>query len=138
MSFSGPLEDRLELRELLDAYADAVCQNNSDDWGKCWAKNGVWSMPDNDQFPDQQGRDNIVKMWVGAMTLFPGVVFVATPGQMEIDGDTAQMRSYTSEVFELEGKVHRVRGYYEDECIREGGRWVFQKRVFKKIHEQIG
>ena len=137
MNFSGSLEDRLELRELLDAYADAVCQNNSDGWGKCWAKNSLWSMPDNDQFPDQNGRDNIVKMWVGAMTLFPEVVFVATPGHMEIDGDTAQMRSYTSEVFELEGRVHRVRGFYEDECIREDGRWVFQKRVFKKIHEQI-
>ena len=45
MSFSGPIKDRLELRELLDAYADAVCQNNPDDWGLCWAKDGVWSMP---------------------------------------------------------------------------------------------
>ena len=55
MSFSGPLKDRLELRELLDAYADAVCQNNPDDWGLCWAKDGVWSMPDYEQFPDQTG-----------------------------------------------------------------------------------
>ena len=137
MSFSGPIKDRLELRELLDAYADAVCQNNPDDWGLCWAKDGVWSMPDYEQFPDQTGRDNIVKMWIGAMAQFPGVIFVSTPGHMVIDGDKAEMRSYTSEVYELDGKVYRDRGYYEDECIREDGRWVFSKRVFKKTHQQI-
>ena len=71
------------------------------------------------------------------MAQFPGVIFVSTPGYMVIDGDKAEMRSYTSEVYELDGKVYRDRGYYEDECIREDGRWVFSKRVFKKIHQQI-
>ena len=34
------------------------------------------------------------------MAQFPGVIFVSTPGHMFIDGDKAEMRSYTSEVYE--------------------------------------
>lgn len=137
MAFIGSVEDKLEIRELLDAYSDAVCQNNSEDWGNCWAEDAIWSMPDYDQFPDQRGRENIVNMWVAAMATFPGVIFVSSPGHMVIKGDKAEMRSYTSEVYDMEGKVYRDRGFYEDECIREKGRWVFSKRIFKKIHQQI-
>jgi hypothetical protein len=33
MPSTGPAEDRLAIRELLETYADAVCRRDADDWG---------------------------------------------------------------------------------------------------------
>jgi len=137
MGFSGPFEDRLAIRELLDVYSDAVCRNNAEEWGACWAEDSSWSLPDYPEFPDVIGRKAIVDMWVGAMAQYPGVIFVSTPGHIVVDGDTAEVRCYTSEVFDdTDGRTTRDRGYYEDECVKIDGKWVFKKRVFKKIHRE--
>jgi hypothetical protein len=46
------------------------------------------------------------------------------------------MRSWTSEVYDKDGKVHRDRGRYEDICVKVNGRWLFQTRSFQNIHRQ--
>lgn len=137
MPYTGPAEDRLAIRELLETYADAVSRCDPVDWGNCWADDGVWSMPDYPQFPDTAGKSAITAMWVEAMKGFPGIMFMAWPGSIEVDGDRAAVRSWTSEVYEQDGKVHRDRGRYEDECVKVGGRWLFSRRVFRSIHRQI-
>ncbi|WP_156680924.1 nuclear transport factor 2 family protein [Sphingomonas profundi] len=135
MPFTGPTEDRLAIRELLDAYADAVVRNDAAAWGECWAKDAYWSMPDYPEFGTPTGRENIVATWVEAMKHYPGVIFVSNPGSIEVDGDTAKVTAYTSEVYnDAGGNVKRDRGTYEDTCIREDGRWVFQRRIFRNIH----
>lgn len=138
MPFTGPDSDRLALRELLDSYADAVVRNDADAWGQCWAEEARWEMPDYPEFPPQEGRANIVGLWVEAMKHYPGVLFNAWPGSIEVDGDRATMRSYTSEVYDQGDKTMRDRGVYEDECVKIDGRWYFSKRVFRNIHRQHG
>ncbi len=134
MPFTGPTEDRLAIRELLDSYADAVIRNDPVAWGQCWAVDSFWSMPDYPEFGSPSGRETIVNTWVEAMKHFPGVIFVANPGSIDVIGDTAKMISYTSEVYNQDGMVKRDRGTYEDSCIKEDGRWVFKSRVFRNIH----
>ena len=135
MSNTGSVEDRLAIRELLENYADAVCQNDAALWGPLWAEDGMWEMPDYPEYPPTKGRDAIVDMWKGAMANYPGIIFVATPGVIHVDGDRATVRSYTSEVFtDSAGKVHRHRGRYEDICVKRGGKWLFLKRSFRNIH----
>ena len=136
MPFTGPAEDRLAIRELLDAYADAVSRGDAADWGALWAEDGVWSLPDYPQFPDASGRAAIVDMWIGAMAGVPGIMFAAWPGSIVVDGDRAEVRSWTSEVYDRDGHVHRDRGRYDDICIRIDGRWLFQRRAFRSIHRQ--
>lgn len=136
MPFSGPAEDRLAIRELLEAYADAVTRNDADDWGMTWAEDARWEMPDYPEFPPQNGREAIVGLWVEAMSHYPGIMFEAWPGSIEIDGETAKVRSYTSEVYEKDGKVCRDRGVYTDECVKRDGRWYFSRREFRSIHRQ--
>jgi len=134
MSFIGSVEDRLAIRELLDTYSDAVCRNNAEDWAACWAEDSSWSLP---EYPDVVGKENIVNMWVAAMANFPGVIFVTTPGHIVVNGDTAEVRSYTSEVYDNQednGKTVRDRGYYQDECVKIEGKWLLKKRVFQKTH----
>jgi len=46
MSFSGPAEDRLAIRELIEAYADAVTRNDATAWIATWAEDSIWSLPE--------------------------------------------------------------------------------------------
>lgn len=136
MPYTGPAEDRLAIRELLETYADAVTRCDAADWGSTWAEDGVWSMPDYPEFPTQHGKAAIVGLWVEAMKQFPGIMFEAWPGSIEIDGDTAKVRSYTSEIYDQDGVTKRDRGVYEDTCVKVGGRWLFRSRTFRNIHRQ--
>ncbi|HZU63937.1 MAG TPA: nuclear transport factor 2 family protein [Novosphingobium sp.] len=136
MPFTGPVEDRLAIRELLETYADAVTQNNAEAWGGTWAEDAEWSLPDYPEIGTTKGRAAIVAMWVEAMKHYPGIMFEAWPGSVEIDGNTARMRSYTSEVYEQEGATKRDRGIYTDELVKLDGRWFFKSRSFRNIHRQ--
>jgi ketosteroid isomerase-like protein len=136
MPFTGSAEDRLAIRELLETYADAVTRCDAGDWGATWAEDGEWEMPDYPEFPPQKGKAAIVGLWVEAMKGFPGIMFEAWPGSIEINGDTAIMRSYTSEVYDQDGVTKRDRGVYQDTCVKVDGKWLFKKRVFRNIHRQ--
>lgn len=136
MPFTGPVEDRLAIRELIDAYADAVNRNDPVAWGETWAEDAVWSLPDYPQWGDKQGRAKIVETWVDAMAHYPGIVFIGSVGSIEVDGDRAQVRSYTSEVYDQEGATKRDRGVYEDVCVKRDGRWYFASRAFRNVHRQ--
>lgn len=136
MPYSGPLEDRLAIRELLETYADAVVRRDAADWGATWAQDAEWSLPDYPELGTTRGREAIVAMWVEAMKSYPGILFQAWPGSIEVDGDTARMRSYTAEVYDQDGHTLRDRGVYEDTCVKEGGRWLFKSRSFRNVHRQ--
>lgn len=138
MPFTGPAEDRLAIRELLDAYADAVTRNDAAAWGDTWAEDGAWTLPDYPEMGTTSGRAAIVAMWVEAMKAYPGIMFDAWPGSIEVFGDRAVVRSYTAEVFEQDELTVRDRGVYEDICIRQDGRWLFKSRSFRKTHRQQG
>ena len=138
MAFVGTVEDRLAIRELLEAYADAVCVVDADAWGATWAEASVWALPDYPQIGQITGRSNIIAAWIAAMAQYPGIIFIATPGSIVIEGERAAVRSYTSEVFDdqANGKTTRDRGRYDDIVIRQNGRWLFKKRRFKKLHRE--
>lgn len=134
MPFTGPLEDRIAIRELIESYADAVCRVDAEDWIATWAEDGVWSMPDYPEMGEVHGREAILDTWKTAMEHYPGIVFVGTPGAIVIDGDRATVRSYTSETYDQAGVTKRDRGRYDDVCVKRNGQWLFQSRTFKNIH----
>lgn len=131
MAFTGPFEDRLMIRELMDSYADAITRVDAEDYAKCWADEGAeWSIPWYPDIGTIQGKDNIMATWVEAMKVFAGDMFNMWPGSIEVDGDRAKVTAYTSEVFIIEDTVLRDNGFYEDECVKVDGQWYFQKRTF--------
>lgn len=136
MPFTGSAEDRLAIRELIEAYADAVTRRDAAAWGEVWAEDAEWSLPDYPQMGTTHGRDAIVATWIEAMKLYPGIMFAAWPGAIEIDGERAAVRSYTSEVYDQDGMTMRDRGVYDDVCVKRGGRWLFASRSFRNIHRQ--
>lgn len=138
MPFTGPAEDRLALRELLETYADAVTRCDAAAWGATWAEDGEWSLPDYPDIGTTRGREAIVAMWSAAMKHYPGIMFEAWPDSIEVTGNTAVLRSYTAEVYDWPDGVHRDRGRYDDACVKIDGQWFFQRRTFRNIHRQIG
>ena len=136
MPFTGPAEDRLAIRELLETYADAVTRRDAAAWGATWAADAEWSLPDYPEIGTTKGREAIVAMWIEAMKAYPGIMFEAWPGSIEVSGERAIMRSYTSEVYDQDGVTKRDRGVYEDVCVRIDGQWRFASRSFRNIHRQ--
>mgnify|MGYP003577170089 CR=1 FL=1 len=130
MPFEGSFEDRLALRDLLDAYADAVNRADSEGWAATWDEGGRWSLSG---FGIFEGKAKIVDAWRAAMRGFPDIVFRAWPGSIEVHGETAAMRSYTEEIFLRDGALHRTLGIYDDVCRQIDGRWLFTERRFRPL-----
>ena len=45
MNFTGPFEDRIDIRELHDSYADAGFRCDMELWLNCFAEDCVWITP---------------------------------------------------------------------------------------------
>jgi len=137
MAFTGPLEDRIAIRELLETYADAVCRVDAEAWRSTWAEDGLWEMLDYPGMGTITGRANIVAFWKKAMQGLPGLVFIATPGSIVVTSDEARVVSYTTEVYDQNGVTQRDLGRYEDILVKRSGRWFFKARRFRNIHRQL-
>jgi ketosteroid isomerase-like protein len=137
VAFSGPLEDRVAIRELMDTYADAVSRIDAEAWAACWVDDGaVWSIPFYPQIGTIEGKEKMLAIWVEAMKTFAGDNFVMTPGSIEVLGDRAKVTAYTSEAYDIGNTIFRDRGYYEDLCVKIDGRWYFKERTFHLRHRQ--
>jgi len=130
MAITGPIEDQLAIRNLHERYADAVFRRDADDWGALWAADAIWDLLG----MRVAGKEAIVAMWSGAMATFAFVGFFSQVGAIEIDGDGATGRLYTSEVLEdQQGNVTRTVGRYEDRYIRCGQDWLYHSRTFTNL-----
>lgn len=133
MSFEGPIEDRLAIRELIDTYSDAVARRDADAWIATWADDATWDLMGH----AVEGREAILQTWLGAMGTFDFVAFYAVPGAIKVDGDRAEVRVYVSEVLAPNGGgLRRIEGAYEDQCCRINGAWRFASRAYKILHEE--
>ena len=45
MISSGPLEDRIAIRELVESYNDAVMRFDGDAWADNWRDDATWHLP---------------------------------------------------------------------------------------------
>lgn len=142
MSFTGPLEDRILIRELIETYAHGVMTRDAALWAGTWAEDASWALPEWPDLGGFEGKAAIVAGWVESMKVYgldhgaKPMVYVATPGSIAVDGDRASAVAYTSEIFDdpATGETRRVRGRYEDELARIDGRWLFTRRVYRIMH----
>ncbi|MBI1250906.1 MAG: DUF4440 domain-containing protein [Alphaproteobacteria bacterium] len=135
MAFTGALEDRIALRELLDAYSDAVCRGDANDWAATWADDAVWDL--NGQ--QVHGKDAIVTLWKQAMGAFDAVAFFTEAASFTVEGDRASGRAFTMETLKIKGGgLRRVNGAYADTFVKRGGRWLFASRRFSVLIDDAG
>jgi len=132
---TGPTDDRLAIRELIEHYCNAVNQRDAALWGANWAEDSEWNLPVVPGMESVKGKAAIAAAWVDSMKLFPFVNMMAMPGTIRIEGDVAHVRSYTSEVAVMQdGTELRPRGQYDDVVVKKAGRWLFQRRSFQALH----
>ena len=133
MAGEGSPEDRLAIRELIEAYGDAVCQHDADAWAALWCYDGIWEFPDIPSLGTIVGKQQIMPKWIEAMESLRGMVMLVTIGRITVDGERATARSYISEAYPRGDQVGRDRGVFEDELVFRDGRWLFKKRTFRYL-----
>lgn len=123
----GSTEDRLAIRELLDAYGDAVVRRDAEDWVMTWAPDGLWSI----RGSEIQGRAALRETWLKAMAAYSFIAFTSYPGHIQVDGTGARVRTQTNEWLTLVGGLaRRQHGTYTDRLVKLDGRWYFAHRSF--------
>lgn len=141
MAFTGPIEDRIAIRELMDTHAHGVMNKDADIWGSIWAEDAQWELP---EYPDLgvfTGKDVIVSGWVESMKHYgldnctKPMIYFMQPGSIEVDGDEASAVAYTIEIFDdpVTGKRTRTTGRYDDKLRRIDGAWKFTYRAYRSI-----
>lgn len=134
---SNPLEDELEIRQLVALYADAVNRVDKDQWAQTWAEDSAWSLPG---LGAVAGKENIVNLWQQAMGGLEFVVQLVFQGTVFIDGDTATGRWYLCEHLRPAGSTggrYNV-GTYADEYTKVDGSWRFSKRDYHILYNDEG
>lgn len=131
MISSGPLEDRLAIRELVESYNDAVMRFDAEAWGANWSDDAHWSVPG---LADATGRAAIVAQWQQAMAAFDCVGFFASAGPLAVDGQQARGTWYQQEfLYFKDGTKRVVIGRYDDEYVKQSGRWYFRRRSYSVL-----
>lgn len=127
---SAELEDRISIRDRYSAYSDAVFQQDNEAWLACWSEGGVWAI-----FGKEiTGKEALRKQWAETWKTIDRMAFFCEVGAIEIDGSKASVRSYCHEIVSFkEGKLLKVIAQYSDELVKEGGAWVFSRRVYSVL-----
>jgi len=133
MISSGPLEDRLAIRELVESYNDAVMRFDGDAWISNWAEQSTWDTGNGPLL----GKANIYPAWQQAMSAFSFVGFFASAGPIVVDGDQAHATWYQQEfLHRKDGGKMNITGQYEDDYVKQDGRWYFKQRIYKVLDLQ--
>jgi len=127
------MEDIEAIRELLVAYGRSFDKRDFATYASLFAKDGVW-VGGAGGVQSYEGPDAIRAMVEKGYppTVFPGSYHIMSNFAIELTGaDTA--KAWSRWTFVVPG-VHQEPvifrgGYYEDELVREGGRWKFKRRV---------
>src|SRR5262245_32855538 len=131
MISSGPLEDRIAIRELVESYNDAVMRFDAEAWSANWHVDATWNLAGMGEF---KGRAAIVEAWKGAMANFEFVGFFASAGPLVVDGERARGTWYQQEfLHQRDGVKRNVTGRYDDDYVKRGGRWYFAQRVYSVL-----
>ena len=126
----GPIEDRLEIRELIETFAAGAMRIDPEIWGSTWAEDGTWklmSMPE-----PQYGKADILQYFTKVMAYVDFMSMISFPADLVIEGDTAHGKAYCRElIFSKTGDQKIVIGCYHDKFVKRDGRWLFLSRFYE-------
>jgi uncharacterized protein (TIGR02246 family) len=134
MAFTGPIEERLAIRELYDSNADGGARGNRAAWLGCYADDARWKTP----YFDVTGREAIGAKFDEIMADVTDTTFFVQIGSIEVDGDTAKVRMQQAEsLLFANGSTYDLTGSYDDVLVRREGRWLFKDRVYAIKREKL-
>ena len=131
------VKDELEIRALAEKFSDAANRKDGEMFQSLWAKNAVWKIgsPINMEF---KGKENMGASVTHMLDLWDFFVQLSGPAVVNINGDKATARFYVNEIArktsDKSGNYNL--SMYEDELIKENGKWVFQQRTYNTIYQE--
>ena len=135
MSFTGPLEDRIAIRDLNDTDADTAFRQDMQGWLDCFVDDCVWITP----FGEVRGKAALVEQWAKIGETFGVIGFFPMLAAVEITGDRAVARAYVREIAaQHDGGLYKVVGRYDDELIRADSAWRFARRAYSALIREAG
>jgi ketosteroid isomerase-like protein len=126
----GPIEDRLAIRELIEAFAAAAMRLDANALGATWAEEGVWKLV---SIPEpMKGRDEIVAGFSKVTAYLEVMSMICFPAELVIEGDRARGKAYCRElIFTKAGEQKIVVGCYDDRYVKRDGQWYFLSRTYE-------
>jgi uncharacterized protein (TIGR02246 family) len=128
------LEDRVAIHDLFTRYCCALDNGEIETVVGCFTEDAVLKSP----VIDIQGRDEI-RAFAGrfAAQRAAGTQFrhMVTNIAVKIEGDRATATAYLLVLISKDG-IHRTLppGRYECELVKEGGQWLFSRRIVQHDH----
>ncbi|RLA41869.1 MAG: hypothetical protein DRR06_06940 [Gammaproteobacteria bacterium] len=123
------LEDKEAIRDLLSAYCFHVDDGEYDEWAALFAEDATLEAG---ALATCQGRAEIKAFIVAAVGGdVPARKHCTMNAMIQVNGDKATANSYIIVVRadDKGGIVNSLAGRYQDELVRQGGDWKFQKRI---------
>lgn len=131
----GPIEDRLEIRELIETFAVGAMHVDAEIWGSTWAQEGAWKLPSMETAAT--GKDNVIAAFKEKMSYLDYMSMISFPHELVVEGDKAQGKAYCRElIYPKAGGRVVVIGYFDDEYVKRDGRWLFLSRVYNVIGKE--
>ncbi len=131
------LKDEMEIRALADKFSDAANRVDAATFQSLWAEKGIWKIgsPINMEFIGKENMGTSVTHMLGLWDFF---VQLTGPGVISLHGEKATARFYVNEIArksdDQSGNYNL--SMYEDELIKENGKWVFLKRTYHTIYQE--
>ena len=126
MTFFGPLEDRVAIRELHATYADAAARIDKEQWLACWTDDAVWAM----RLGDICGKQEMSAKWDELYSSMTAIAFFSMTAAITVQGDRATARDHVHEIACFGDKTARFAAWYDDELVRTNGVWRFTRRTY--------
>ena len=127
MAFTGPLEDRIAIRELHGTYADASFRADRQAWLDCWSDDPVWDS----SFGVFSGKKAMSDQWEVLWENMTSLAFFTETAAIEVNSNSATARCYVRENFTLaDGSTNTVIACYDDDLVREADTWKFARRSY--------
>lgn len=132
--FSGPIEDRLAIRERFDSYSDSVTRQALDDYLDCWTEDGARFGSGG----ECQGIEALRAHWDEIWKALSQMAFMTQVGSIVVEGTTASARSYCLETLRFhDGTTRQLVGTYDDELRRVDDAWKFSTRRYRILIDGI-
>lgn len=128
----GSIEDRLAIRELVEAFACAAMRGDATKVGSTWSEDGVWKLP---SMPEPaRGRNAIVSAFAKATDYLSFMSMISVPTELVVEGDTARGKALCQELIVTKTNEQKtVVGCYDDTYVKREGRWYFQTRTYEVV-----
>jgi ketosteroid isomerase-like protein len=124
---SGPVEDRLAIRELCETFGSAVMRADPEAWGSCWDEEAVWTIREG---VTVRGRAQVVTRWTEIMNSLRFCSFIGFPAHLVIDGDRAAGSYFRQEtLYFRNGDARTIVGRYDDIYVKRHGVWLLSVRA---------